>query len=753
MEVLFMKSEVCASVALAAAVGLVPSVRAADDTSSTESATPVYAVTEAGSNQANTFGNASYWADYSTGTAVTAHYAVNNANAAGLEYIVTNNYTARTLATSSNIYYGHVTVGTTDSPGIIGNKCYGFPIEYRGGLTVVNGQYVPINSGGTDDKEGKTTAQIAGTIEVLSPNTNPFWFGADNAQGVAIYADISGAEGTGLVIGGSTDYKWMNYKTITISGDNSQFLGSLEFGRASYITNFIGSATALGGAPSVLNEESVKFSSKGNVTIVFQSAVGDCQIPATRGIVLNGVAGGSIYPRSFWLDLEEGANVEVLGPFKANGLCSNDRQELKIEKDGAGTLTLSGPVTLENAKTFTFKVNEGRVVLGSETARALTNELSNAVWIKSPSAAATTVSGYTLSEGAGFVVRHENGAAGTIVLDSTCKIAATPINIQLATDELGYDAYEACVMRIPTSVKTVTAEDFVDVDVSDDFDYPKTTFRIETADGVQSVYLSRAANNTIAHLTFETGFTSRVRKGTLSAAPTVVQVGAVLADEVANPRLTLHGDKETTLGANAKALSVNGGMLTWTDPGDLLKCGAQTVEFYVKAGPQYRWQGVMNLYNGRTSNPTVWSVLFDSSIGSENDRRKENANMRFSHSWIASEDAEPGSSGSAIVAQTVGDNKWHHIAYVISPNADNSWKTDLKYYIDYKLVGSATKDGRLCYEPSKGATFGIAVDSRWAQGNKFDGLLDEIRITRGTLEPDQFLQLRRERTGMVFVIR
>ena len=718
-----------------------------------ETVTPVYAVTSSGHNQQNTFGNASYWADYSTGTAVQSPHAVNSSNAAGLEYIITNNYTARTLATSANIYYGHVTVGTTDSPGIIGNKCYGFPIEYRGGLTVVNGQYVPINSGGTDDKEGKTTAQIAGTIEVLSPNTNPFWFGADNAQGVAIYADISGAEDTGLVIGGSTDYKWTNYKTITISGDNSQFLGSMEVGRASFITNFIGSATALGGAPSVLNEEAVKFSSKGDTTIVFQSAVGDCQIPATRGIVLNGVAGGSIYPRSFWLDLEEGANVEVLGPFKANGLCSNNRQELKIEKDGAGTLTLSGPVTLENAKTFTFKVNEGRVVLGSETARALTNELSNAVWIKSPSAEEFTVSGYTLSEGAGFVVRHENGAAGTIVLDSDCKIAATPINIQLTTDELGYDAYEVCVMKVPTSVRALTAEDFVDVDMSQGYDYPNTTFRIETADGVQSIYMSRAANNTIAHLTFETGFTSRVRKGTLSAAPTVTQSGSVLTNEVVFPRLTLHGDKETTLGSSTNSLGVNGGILNYADPGDLLKFDAYTIEFYIKAEPQYRWQGIMNLYNGLEKNPTVWSVLFDSSIGSENDRRKENANMRFSHSWVASEGEAPGNSGSAIGAQTVGDNKWHHIAYVISPNAADSWKTDLKYYIDYKLVGSATKDGRLCYEPSEGASFGIAVDSRWALGNKFDGLLDEIRITRGALEPEQFLQLRRERTGMVFIIR
>jgi len=45
----------------------------------------------------------------------------------------------------------------------------------------------------------------------------------------------------------------------------------------------------------------------------------------------------------------------------------------------------------------------------------------------------------------------------------------------------------------------------------------------------------------------------------------------VLTNEVRNVRLTHHGDRETTLRANEKALGVGGGMLTWSDPGDLLR--------------------------------------------------------------------------------------------------------------------------------------------------------------------------------------
>ncbi len=735
------------AVALAVAVGFTPVVWA-EATGTSESSKTVYALTkDASDNKKNAFALATAWEDYSSGTGVAASYAPNTSSAAGLEYIITNNLAARTQASKATdaIYYGHITVGTTDSPGKIENKSYQLLVTYKGGLTVVNGQYTPINNGGDSslDNAGKTTAQIGGTMEVLSSKTNPFWFGADkNCQGVAIYADITGAEDTGIILG-SKAYTFPK-KELSVSGDNASFLGSIEFGGGALVTNTIGSATALGGNPSTLNEEAIKFSSPAESIIRFLSAVGTCQIPANRGIYLNGVKHANYTTRTFRFDLEEGANVEVLGPFKASGDTSN--KSLVIDKLGAGTLTLSGAVTLENADSFAFNVSEGRVVLSSENAFALTNELSDAVWIKSPTAAETTISNYTLSEGAGFIVRHENNAAGTIVLNSDCKIAATPISIQLETDQEGYDGYEVCVLKAPTSVKTLTADDFVDADNSGAFEIGKTTFRVETStDGTQSVYMCRAANNTIAYLSFENGFTSSIRTGTLNSEPTIQREGATLSDDVARPRLMLHGDKETILGENAKSLSVNGGILKWTDVGDLLKSNAQTIEFYIKAGSQNRYQIVMSLTNGRSKNATIWSFLFDSG----SDVSKANPAMRVSHCWVTSEGAEPGNSGSAIAAQKVGDGKWHHIAYTIA-SSSSEWKTDLKYYVDHKLVGSATVEGKLCFEPSEGAAFGIAIDTR--SGNKFDGLLDEIRISRGALEPDQFLQLRNE-FGLAIIVR
>ena len=736
-----MNPRICSSLlALAAVTGGGANLLA--DTADAATDVTVYALTAAGSNQ-TAFADAKYWADYSTGTAVQAPRAPNSTKDVGLEYVITNNYSARTASGAATIY-GHVTVGTLDSPGFIANKLYNASVNWSGGLTVVNGEYRAVSSGsGTPDFN---RALIAGTVEVKSPKSAPFLFGGTSGYGVLISADISGADGTGIMIG-NPNFGATNPSTF--SGDNANYLGSFEFKTGSYLTNYVETATALGGAPSALVADAIKFTTKGVGALVFRSSVGDCQIPATRGLYFDGVEGGVIYPRTLSITVEEGASVEFLSPIHANGTCSNNRRELAFDKCGAGTLTLSGAFTRDSEITkFAFNVNEGRVVLGSESAIALTNAVSDKVWLRSPSAAPFTLAGYAVNEGAGFVVRHEKGNAGTFVLDAASSVAATPIKIRLVTDELGFDAYEVCVMKVPASVKTLSPADFVDVDVSSDYDYPNTTFRVDTdADGVQSVFLCRAANDTIAHLRFEDDFVSHVRKGTLSAAPTVVRAGAALTDAVANPRLSLEGDRDMTIGTNKAALAVNQGALRYDDPGLLFACDAQTIEFYVKADQQNRYQRLFGLLSGEAASTVSWMFLFDNGQGNEG--VGGNDKLKTSFALVKSEGAEPSNTTNPIAAQSVADGAWHHVAYTFAPNAADDWKTDVAMFVDHVKVGSATAAGRVNRTAS--GAFTIAVDSRTA--NKLDAALDEIRITRGVLAPEQFLKLRKVRGGLMLIIR
>ena len=713
--------------------------------------TPVFALNydEADSGK-SAFKNKAYWTDYASDSPTNAPYAPNSTSAVGLEFAITNSFAMRT--TDSSICYGHLTVGTTESYGWIRNKHYNTAVEYRGGLTVVNGTYESTASGsGTVEQN---IARIAGTVEVLSPETAPFVFGGASVYGVLLSADLSGAEGTGIVIGSADISK--NPSASTLSGDNAAYLGSIHFASAGNATANIGSPTALGGELSEVKTNAIKLTTKDTGKLSFASAVGTCAIPATRGILFDGIVGGTAYPRKFCLDAEEGADVEICGPIYANGHCSNNRNELRFSKTGAGTVTLSGSFERNPdiaASKFEFSVTEGRLVLGSPTTIALTNGVAEKVWLKTPTAAPYALSGYTFGEGAGLVVRREQGEDGTFVLDSTCAIAATPIRIRLATDELGYDAYEACVMKIPTAVREVSAADFIDVDVSDAYAYPKTTFRVDVADGVQSVWLCREKCDTIAYLTFDSGFRNTVRRGVLDN-PTVTRDGAEVSEDIANPRVTLHGDKETTLRENTGSMSVNGGLIEYEDVRDLFRFPAQTIEFYLKCGPQYRYQNLIALHND-SAQSTAWSFLFDNGVtGQVNDR------MRISFAKIANAEAAPGNSGSPINASEktlVGDGAWHHVAYTFDADTSDpaNYKMTVAMYVDHELVKNTTVTGCVNLRDFTQGVCKFYIDMKTSTGggNYYDGAIDELRITRGVLTPDQFLELRRPRSGLMLLFR
>jgi hypothetical protein len=169
----------------------------------------------------------------------------------------------------------------------------------------------------------------------------------------------------------------------------------------------------------------------------------------------------------------------------------------------------------------------------------------------------------------------------------------------------------------------------------------------------------------------------------------------------------------------------------------------------VKAGPQNRWQSLFGLKNGYAKTDdnkgSSWGFNFDNGSNvTENDR------LKASLSLLASEGAEPASSTNPLERQAVGDDQWHHVAYTFAPNANDAWKTDYAMFVDHKKVASKTGcDGRV--NLAEGGYFYIAVDSRAA--NKFTGVIDEIRITRGVLAPEQFLKLRRVRGGVMLIIR
>ena len=486
------KTTTCIQAAAIAASALALASTAKGDSS-------VYALNVSG-NQSS-LSTASHWTNQDDGT--TAPHAPNSQLASSTDFIVTNRFELRTMSAVSSVY-GHLTVGAENSAGIILNKVYGKTVQYESGLVCVNGIYNAINQ----SSAGETSrARIGGSIIIASPETSPFLFGNQTGNGVTISADVSGAIGTKFVMGagydgsGSMNSTDIRGEPMILSGDNSAFLGKIEVSSSGNATLALGSDTALGGARDSFSADTVKITTKNIGTLVFTNGAPTKIDTANLGITFNGMGGGSFaHERTLVFYVMEGLNTELAVPVEAYARGKfNDRSWLDVKKTGAGTLTWSGDFSTPNGIASGHKrffVEEGRIILASSSTIALTNELSSAVWLKTPGTADTALSKWTFSAGGALVLDATGGKTpGAFVLDSSASISDTalPLPVHLEMDDAKADC-DICFLKVPTSARTLSEADFIDTNAP----ARKTSrFRIAIEGGMQSVSLVRGNHPTI----------------------------------------------------------------------------------------------------------------------------------------------------------------------------------------------------------------------------------------------------------------
>ncbi len=106
--------------------------------------------------------------------------------------------------------------------------------------------------------------------------------------------------------------------------------------------------------------------------------------------------------------------------------------------------------------------------------------------------------------------------------------------------------------------------------------------------------------------------------------------------------------------------------------------------------------------------------------------------------------------GCAIGSSSLRDGKWHHIAIVFSPGADNE-PVQVKQYVDGFLESSGIIPGRT--RGPAGAPDATLDDSLWIgsrigttgpRQERFRGEIDELFIADGALEPQEIVQLFQE---------
>jgi hypothetical protein len=150
---------------------------------------------------------------------------------------------------------------------------------------------------------------------------------------------------------------------------------------------------------------------------------------------------------------------------------------------------------------------------------------------------------------------------------------------------------------------------------------------------------------------------------------------------------------------------------------------SMTVEFFMKGtkNEAKAWASILRMYGnakGSDNSPfrRLWSIGYSDTSG---------------HLYVI-KDIDGNSQTSFYPDNNVSfaDGRWHHIAATFEP--DGTGKTLCKFYRDYKQLGSPhTFNGEM--------ECGDYGTSSFAAGSRYNGYLDEVRISKGVLTVDQML--------------
>lgn len=158
-----------------------------------------------------------------------------------------------------------------------------------------------------------------------------------------------------------------------------------------------------------------------------------------------------------------------------------------------------------------------------------------------------------------------------------------------------------------------------------------------------------------------------------------------------------------------------------------------TIEFFLKTPPRDDRGILVGTYDGNVS------YILNLEIGG----LTHGANQGHLRPYFRS-----GGAANEFWGDTdISDDEWHHVALVRSGAGTSGDLAQL--YVDYELDGQlALNTGQYTLRPS---FFRLGRDSR-GSGYFYEGLLDEVRISRGALDVSQFLLAVPEPASLVLLI-
>jgi hypothetical protein len=164
---------------------------------------------------------------------------------------------------------------------------------------------------------------------------------------------------------------------------------------------------------------------------------------------------------------------------------------------------------------------------------------------------------------------------------------------------------------------------------------------------------------------------------------------------------------------------------------------SMTVEFFMKApkGSATAWALIARMYSGL--------AMVDSMINMSWSIGYRNADGDIYIGAVTTE--KPNDSQTRYFGESVNDfddGRWHHVAVTFEP--DGKGDTRVSVYKDYELCGTPkTFDGTLKHVNG-------VPGCGMAMGHKFNGWIDEFRISKGVLSVDEMMHAVKRGTVVIF---
>lgn len=190
-----------------------------------------------------------------------------------------------------------------------------------------------------------------------------------------------------------------------------------------------------------------------------------------------------------------------------------------------------------------------------------------------------------------------------------------------------------------------------------------------------------------------------------------------------------HGSGESSADTSSQRLFFSRNLLLERD------MKSMTVEFFMKGtrGEAKAWSTILRMYGNATGSDNspfrrLWSVGYSNAAGN----------------LYVIKDVNGTSQSTFYPDNTVSfaDGRWHHIAITFAP--DGTGKTLCNFYKDYQQLDSQhTFAGEM--ECGDYGTSSLAI------GSRYNGYIDEVRVSKGVLTVDEMLHV--EKNGAVILIR